>query len=192
VVTEIRIYFEGNKSLRSGFHTFFSELVDAARAQRCKFELISAGAKEEAVQDFKDALSTHSGAWNILLLDSDKPNAGDLSFDLCRRNRIDQRHADSVFWMVQIMESWFLADKDAVARYYGKEFRSQTLPQNPRVEEVSKGDIYTGLEAATGKRQEANTTRRSTVPGCWPLLNRDALARPRRTAGGCSTPYERA
>jgi len=39
---EIRIYFEGNKALRSGFEIFFSELKTAAHEARSALELIAA------------------------------------------------------------------------------------------------------------------------------------------------------
>lgn len=51
--------------------------------------------------------------------------------------------------MVQAMESWFLADVEAVESFYGKGFRRQALPQNPKIEEVSKQDVLNGLERAT-------------------------------------------
>ncbi len=51
--------------------------------------------------------------------------------------------------MVQCMEAWFLADKAVLAEYYGNGFRQSALPQNPRIEEVSKRDVLHGLERAT-------------------------------------------
>ena len=52
--------------------------------------------------------------------------------------------------MVQVMESWFLADREALANFYRQRFRLNALPGNPRqVEQVSKRDIENGLEQAT-------------------------------------------
>ena len=42
---------------------------------------------------------------------------------LCERHGIDRAFVDRVFWMVELMEAWFLADRDALASYYGAEFR---------------------------------------------------------------------
>ncbi len=47
------------------------------------------------------------------------------------------------------MESWFLADADAVESYYGRGFRRQALPQNPNVEQVPTQDVLRGLGGAT-------------------------------------------
>ncbi len=51
--------------------------------------------------------------------------------------------------MVQIMESWFLADADTLTSFYGRNFQESSLPQNPRVEEISKQDVESGLRQAT-------------------------------------------
>ncbi len=56
--------------------------------------------------------------------------------------------------MVQIMESWFLADPDVLESYYGRGFRKQDLRQNPSVEQVPKQDVLDGLEHAA-----RNTTK---------------------------------
>ena len=47
------------------------------------------------------------------------------------------------------MESWFLADVEALKTYYGPDFRARRLPRNPDVEQVSKKDVERGLKAAT-------------------------------------------
>ena len=51
--------------------------------------------------------------------------------------------------MVQVMESWFFADRDAVADFYGQGFQSGSLPRNPAIEEISKDDVSKGLNNAT-------------------------------------------
>ena len=47
------------------------------------------------------------------------------------------------------MASWFLADTKALAAYYGKDFTPSSLPRNPKVEQISRDDVMTGLKAAT-------------------------------------------
>ena len=49
--------------------------------------------------------------------------------------------------MVQVMESWFLAD--ALESFYGQRFRRQAFPANPNIEQVAKQDVLDGLEQAT-------------------------------------------
>ena len=63
----------------------------------------------------------------------------------------DKSHAESIFWMVEMMESWFHADKDALERFYGSgpKFRRNALSANPNVEQISKKDLKNGLSEAT-------------------------------------------
>lgn len=52
--------------------------------------------------------------------------------------------------MVQIMESWFLADRGTLKNFFGNGFRESHLPATTRaVEEISKADAYKALQAAT-------------------------------------------
>ena len=47
------------------------------------------------------------------------------------------------------MEAWFLADRAALARYFGDGFSENSLPRRTDVEEVSKQDLDRGLNTAT-------------------------------------------
>lgn len=149
MVTEIRIYYEGDRLLKPGFHIFFTTLRERAREKRCDFHLIAA--KGTPCRDFRIAIETHPDAWNILLKDSEEPDSGALSASLCKQNEWSQSHAQSIFWMVEMMESWFHADKDALEQFYGPppKFKRNALKPNPNVEQISKKDLKNGLSAAT-------------------------------------------
>jgi hypothetical protein len=51
--------------------------------------------------------------------------------------------------MVQSMESWFLADKEALQAYYGNDFNVNSLPRRPDIEAIPKRDVLAALENAT-------------------------------------------
>ena len=51
--------------------------------------------------------------------------------------------------MVQLMEAWFLADREALQGYYGPRFNNNVLPNNPQPERVLKGDVLDRLREAT-------------------------------------------
>jgi Domain of unknown function (DUF4276) len=126
MVTKLRIYFEGDDGLRPGF------------------DLIATDGTP--VEDFRDALKTHSDAWNVLLLDSEDPQ----EFRL-RKQGLQDCDQDSVFWMVQTMESWFLADLDALKAVF-KGLNEAVVRGNPNVEEIPKGDLRERLDkAASGE-----------------------------------------
>ena len=54
-----------------------------------------------------------------------------------------------VHLMVQCMEAWFLADRATLAAYFGDGFSENSLPRRTDVEEISKQDLESGLNAAT-------------------------------------------
>ena len=74
---------------------------------------------------------------------------------ICQRSGIDSKLADQVFWMVQSMESWFLADPDALAKYYGQGFSRKAIGQTVDIEAVPKSEVFNRLKSAT-----ANTIKR--------------------------------
>lgn len=51
--------------------------------------------------------------------------------------------------MVQVMESWFLADRQALEKFYGQGFKPNKLPTASNIETISKQQVYDTLEAAT-------------------------------------------
>ena len=59
------------------------------------------------------------------------------------------------------MESWFLADRDALASFYGRRFNKNKLPGSANIEEVSKQDIFRALENATRSTQKGKYSKGS-------------------------------
>jgi hypothetical protein len=51
--------------------------------------------------------------------------------------------------MVQAMEAWFLADREELKEFYGRDFRSSALSPRRDIENIPKRDLYSGLQAAT-------------------------------------------
>ena len=162
MVSELRIYFEGDKALRRGFDAFLGEIKNRARELRIHWHLIAC--KGRATEDFRIALQTHPRAWNILLRDSDGPDDGALA---------PPRGADakSVFWMVQLMEAWFLADPEALEQYYGQRFNKKALRPNPKIEEITKFDVLTCLNEATGNTQKGAYHKTQHAPAILERIN---------------------
>ena len=68
---------------------------------------------------------------------------------------------DQAFLMVQVMESWFMADRDTLKSFFGQGFRAQAIPKWPRLEDVPKQSVYQALDHATaacGPRRYAKGT----------------------------------
>src|SRR5271165_3279679 len=115
MVIEIRIYYEGADELREGFRSFLREIETANEGHPPK--CIAGRGREQAIADFQKALRKHSEALNLLLIDSDGPDTGRLFETICQPRRVPEALKDRVFWMVECMESWFLADVEALNRY---------------------------------------------------------------------------
>jgi hypothetical protein len=166
MVAETRIYFEGDPALREGFRVFFSELATALGRQP---RLIAGEAT--AIADFLTGLRKHPGALNILLIDSERPDDGKLFETICQPKGIDVRSRNRVFWMVQCMEAWFLADAEALRKYYGKEFRENAVLGNPRVEEISRKDVFEALKTATKDTSKGPYHKTKHAPSLLKLID---------------------
>jgi hypothetical protein len=178
---EIRIYFEGDKSLKAGFDAFFREIRERGNAVRCKVSTVATGGTPE--RDFDIARRKHPAAWNVLLRDSECPWNDDLSASLCAKQGWQSSNAGSIFWMVQMMESWFHADKDALEGYYKRGFRKEALRANPHVEEISKQDLIEGLNAATKDTAKGKYHKTKHAPA---LLQSIQPALVRKAAPNCA------
>jgi hypothetical protein len=123
---------------------FLSEIADTASRRGWRFAPPVA-TYGRPVQAFRIALQTHSNAWNVLLLDHEDTVEAEI-----RKKRLEGCDPDSVFWMVQIMESWFLADVDALRALYGRRFSESALGWNNKVEEIPKVDVLAKLKRVSG------------------------------------------
>ena len=61
---------------------------------------------------------------------------------------------DMVHLMVQVMETWIVADPDPLAKYYGSGFRKNALPRTDNLETISKESAMDALNQATRSTQK--------------------------------------
>jgi hypothetical protein len=153
MVKEIRFHIEGHSRLHSGFQNFLAGIREAARSRGVGWTLSMAQGR--AVRDFMKGLRTHPNAFHVLLIDSDGPPDDQLRENLHRRADWSPPRGSTVSeeqeqWMVQVMESWFLADRDALRAYYRRRLHESALPpERSDVEEIPKRDVIDGLKRAT-------------------------------------------
>ena len=62
---------------------------------------------------------------------------------------------DQAFLMVQVMETWFLADLAALRQYFGPHFSGTPFRAWPALEAVPKQTVYAALEKATTNCKQA-------------------------------------
>jgi hypothetical protein len=166
---EIKLYVEGGGKgshkratikLQQGFDSFFSELKDAARAKKISFKIIPAGNTQSTYDDFIFSVKNSPQSFNLLLVDSDGAVAENETARKFLQNKYKKWNLQSVtdkqcHLMVQIMESWFLADVDALKNFYGTEFKESAIPKNKNVEIIAKETVEKSLATATVKTQKA-------------------------------------
>ncbi len=137
--------------LRKGF----GELFDGCLGQLPKPQLIPCGGRDHAYRDFRIACRTQADALSLLLVDSEAPVADVSPWEHVRRRvgdgweRPEGVGDDQLFFMAQAMEAWLVADVEALAKFYGKGFRSQDIPARKNVEEIAKQDLFDALAKAT-------------------------------------------
>jgi hypothetical protein len=181
-MTDIAVYIEGGgnskdqkAALRRGFDSLFKDEKSKAREKRMSLTFICCGGRQEAYEAFLNELSTNPEKISALLVDSETP-VTTVSTDSLQDAKIRVVHlrqkiggdgrgqgdgwklsdnlSDKVHLMVQCMEAWIVADPDALAKFYGQEFKKARLPARINLEGESKPDIYTKLDAATKDTQK--------------------------------------
>jgi hypothetical protein len=151
----VRIYVEGGSQgstkngCRQAFRTFFEKVIP-----RRSFTVIASGDRGAAFKDFRLAVRQNLGDYNILLVDSEAPVAVGPWQHLADRQGDEWRRPtgvtdDQAHLMVQVMEAWFLADRKALADYYGQGFIAGSLPRRPNVELIPKRDVFDALHHAS-------------------------------------------
>ena len=146
-------------AIRRGFATLFDKLLGG----RAKPSVIASGGRDQAFRAWERALRTDPDVHSLLLVDSEGPippgvgpwnhvtkRAGDTHWQ--KPTNLDD---DRLFFMVQTMEAWFIADKQALVSFYGsKHFQETALPDRSDVENIPKHDLEKILEHAS-----RNTTK---------------------------------
>ena len=152
----VTLYVEGGgdrASLRANCRKAFRSFVRRAGAEGRMPKIIASGSRNEAYDDFK-AAHAQGIVTAMLLVDAEEEVTVSGAWEHLRSRdnwrRPPGASNDQCHLMVQFMESWFLADREALASFYQQRFRPQSLPGNPRqVEQISKRDVENGLERAT-------------------------------------------
>lgn len=158
-MVSVKIYVEGggnNRKLRNACRRGFTKFIDKAGLGGDTPQIVPSGSRGDAYNNFRKALTGEDYA--ILLVDAEGPVVEQGSWRHLKASDNWDRPAgasdDQCHMMVQAMESWFLADREALREYYGPAFQESALPQNQNVEQIGKQDVIDGLV-----RGARNTTR---------------------------------
>ena len=148
------LYVEGggdSKSLKTACRRGFRKFIENARVAGGGSNIVACGSRGNAYRSFSKALS--AGLNTLLLVDAEGPVTTQETWQHLKANDNWDRPAtatdDQCHLMVQVMESWFLADADALASFYGQDFNRGPLPANRNIEQVPKEDALARLSQAT-------------------------------------------
>ena len=157
-----RLYVEGggnNKALRTKCRQGFVSFLENAGVSGKMPRIVACGGRSNAFSSFRSAYENGNDS-ATLLVDAEGPVTANGPWQhLKARDGWDRPKGatdEQCHLMVQMMESWFLADVEALESYYGQGFRVQSLPKNPDIERVPKNDVEGGLKLAsrdTGKSE---------------------------------------
>jgi hypothetical protein len=167
----VKLYVEGaardsalDRSLcRQAFANFFS--ADPRLKGRLP-RTVPCGGRNAAYDAFVAAVrNPEPGVLPLLLVDSETAVRAEQTVWQHLKSRPDDNWDkpegagdQQVFLMVQVMESWFIADREALRLFFGAHFREDVIPSWPRLEEAPKPDVYEALTrstAACGPRKYA-------------------------------------
>lgn len=162
MVKEVRLYIEGDTkqkgsgnsiTRRQGFNEFFGKWVKEKNLN-ARFHSILCGDRGSAVKIFLNDNAIYSKDLVILLIDTEREK--DINENAIVFLRKDFPSYDfkeikesQCHFMVQTMESWFLADKEKLAECYDNKFNEKVLLKNKEVEKIPKKDAIDGLKNAT-------------------------------------------
>lgn len=178
MVNAIKIFVEGGSFgkdvvfFRQGFSKFISKLV-ATSHEQLQPKIIPCGSRGETYKAFRRALRDEPEIYHILLLDSEKPVSEEAwkHLSIYDRWKLTDGDNEHCHLMVEMMESWFIADIEALERYYGSNFHSNAIPRNPNVEKVSKRDVKTSLKKATQDTGKGEYHKTKHAPQILSLLD---------------------
>lgn len=164
----VKLFVEGGgdgKSLRTECRQAIAEFLRKAGLAGHMPRTVASGSRQQAYEDFCTAVL--GGEPAMLLVDSEGPVAprnqeGEPS-DWRPWAHLAQRTGDG--WvapagatesqchlMVECMENWFLADREALQAFFGAGFRPGSLPSAELpIEGIGKAQVFKALSSATGQ-----------------------------------------
>lgn len=191
----VYVYVEGDDSLRPGFQqSLFRSWREGLRG-RYRFRVVMAGGNSQTASDWrKRRRQASDDDVVLLLLDSEGPVPG--STDQVPNGvssfleRTDLA-TDDVYFMVQLMESWYLTNVEALATIYGNGFNAGRLPSIPtdptpakpgrNLESIAKGTIESALASATQDttkgRYDRTNAKTAIAPRMLEQLDLTSIAR---------------
>lgn len=155
-MVRVRIFIEGGGSgkasdevFKEGWTKFFTAAGLAGRMPK----IVRGEGRSTTFRKFTTA-RRRADEILLLLVDSEGPVVASHSAwqHLHNRDNWGQPNDagdDSAYLMVQVMETWFLADRDTLRQFFGPLLNENHFRRWPNLEAVHKDTVYNALEHAT-------------------------------------------
>ena len=199
-MTGVTIYMEGGgnskrekKRLREGMNGFLQELRGKTEARRWRWRVVPCGSRQRAYDTFGNARGhAEEGEIVVLLVDAEAPVTAPTPVEHLRTRRgdgwdltgVSEKH---IHLMVQTMETWIVADREALESYYGQRFHGNSLPKMADLETVTKDAVVDALDRATAQSQKG---RYHKIKHAADLLARIDPAKARERCRHCARLFD--
>lgn len=164
----VTIFFEGggeHESTQTKCREGLRKYCDRLRPPNRRVKIVAGGSREQTFDKFKIAAhNTRADEIVALLVDSEGEVAASSCDEHLRASDgwdFTELRNHRVFLMVQAMEAWFLADREALATFYDGGFLRNSLPGSAtNIEIVRKQDLEPALKNATRKTNTKGVYRK--------------------------------
>lgn len=166
-MNQVAVYIEGGgnaadgkAALRRGFDRLFQPHVEQARRSGIRWKTVLCGSRNDTFDAYQHAIDHAPNSLVVLLVDAESATTSSTpqgrAAHLAAQDHWDLRRVDpsTVHLMTQCMETWLVADADALASYYGRDFRPQALPKRVQLDAEPKASVYRALATATKDTQK--------------------------------------
>jgi len=151
------IYLEGggdSKQLHSLCRKGFRKLLEKCGFTGYMPKLRSCGGRDSAFDDFKIAHANKSNSdYVAMLIDREDPLTDSDAWEHLKErdgwNKPLGSENDQVLFMTTCMETWIVADRDALTKHYGSKLQESALPPLVNLESRYRQDIQNDLSRAT-------------------------------------------
>jgi len=153
----IKIYIEGGgegKDLDKRFRQSWTEFFKKAGLPRMPRPVRGKG-RTNTHDLFATAIrAKEKDVLPLLLLDSEDPvKEGHTVWQHLKvRDDMDRPAGaldNQAYLMIQVMETWFLADRESLQAFFGSKFKTNKIPQWLNLEDIDKVRIIEALDSAT-------------------------------------------
>ncbi len=173
----IAIYMEGGNrrqtkaALRRGMGTFLVDIKNACKRRGWKWKLVCCGRRDAAFHAYRRSCLPSAKETAVLLVDAETGvGSASPATHLKQRDNwpLDPRDDERFHLMVQTMETWIVADLDALTGYYGQGFLENAIPRASNLEGVSKAEIARAEACHQGYAEGRVPQNQACIGPSWP------------------------